>query len=630
MRRIVVYIAAAALTAVAAQAVRADDEGLKLSPVVVTATKTEKDPKDVTQSVTVITAEDIKKSGATNAAEVIQASTSAFVRDNGPQGAKNSVSIRGSSSAQVLVLLDGKRLNSSREGGYDLSTLPVSLNEIERIEVLRGPSSALYGADAVGGVVNIITRKPQMSRTSVSGLVGSHGYDSISLGQSGREGRMYYSMSASRETSDGFRPNSDLDRKTIGSKIGFEITSGSSLEFTINHIGKEIGAPGPIISPSPLARQRSRGTISGLSYLMKVSDDVTMKITSHQNRDILQFDDPGSTPPSNRHASEARSSEVQFDWLMNSWNAVTAGYEIRRDSVDSTSSGDHAASLGAVYVQDEVSVGEALIFVFGGRHDNHSIYGDKFSPRASARYLIASSGTLIRASAGKSYRAPTFNDLYWPYSISTYTFGTPPVTYTYITQGNPNIHPETAKEYEIGIEQPVSKKGNLRLTGFRRKVKDLIDWAETQLGPTTYEYNPTNIGRARIAGAEFESKFRLFDFVTWTINYTYMNPVDELTGDKIYYTIPRDQMKTSLNGELGKRTNIFLEHRAVKNYVPSGDPEWKYSVTDGKIAYAALSTSRTKADVFFGMNNIFDREYQTVRRYPMPPREIYGGVSVQF
>jgi outer membrane cobalamin receptor len=606
------------------QRATAEEAGIKLNEVVVTATKTEKDPQDVTQTVTVITADEIKKSSATNAAEVVRTATGVTLNDQGPDGSLKTVSLRGSQYAQVLVLLDGRRLNSPRDGGFDLSVLPVPLEDIERIEIVRGPGSALYGADAVGGVVNIITKKPDKTRTVISGVAGSRGYDAVSLGNSGREGKFYYSLSTSRETSDGFRPNSDLDKKTVGSKIGYEITQDSSLEFAVNHIGKEIGAPGPDISPSPLARQLSRETLGGLSFVSRFSKETDVKITGYYNSDLLQFDDPNSTPTHSRHESATNGADAQINWLMNSWNAVTTGFEIKRDNMNSTSSGDHAASLGAVYVQDEVSIGEPLIVVLGGRQDSHSIYGDKFSPRASARYLIASSGTIIRASAGKSFRAPTFNDLYWPYSSSTWS------GITYITQGNPNLRPETAKEYEAGIEQPVGKQGTLRVTGFRRKVKDMIDWAETQLDPTTYEYNPTNIGRARITGAEVESKFRFFDSLTWAVNYAYMNPVDELTGNKIYYTIPRDQIKTSLNVELGRKTNVYLEERVVKNYVEPGNPEWKYSVTDGKITRTVLATPGVKGDVVFGMNNIFDREYQTVRRYPMPPREIYAGMTVTF
>jgi outer membrane cobalamin receptor len=220
---------------------RAEEADVKLPEVVVTATKTEKDPKDVTQSVTVITADDIKKSGATTAGEAIQNTVGMRIRDNGPEGAEASVSIRGATSAQVLVLLDGRRLNSPRTGGYNLSDLPVPLDSIERIEIVRGPSSALYGADAAGGVVNIITKKPKESKTTAEASAGSHGYDLLAIRNQGSVRLFSYSLSADRETSDGYRANSNLDQARTGGSIGYDFSADSRLDVRVDYLSKEQG-----------------------------------------------------------------------------------------------------------------------------------------------------------------------------------------------------------------------------------------------------------------------------------------------------------------------------------------------------------------------------------------------------
>jgi len=178
--------------------VSAQGKDITLEPVVVTATKTERAPEDVTQSVTVITADEIKKSGATTPSEAVRKTVGMTVNEYGPRGANSNLSVRGSTSAQVLVLLDGKRLNSPRTGGYNLSDLPVSLDDIERIEIVRGSSSALYGADAVGGVINIITKKPDKLAFGLNAEIGSYGYDSLMLRNSGRHGKLYYSLTAER------------------------------------------------------------------------------------------------------------------------------------------------------------------------------------------------------------------------------------------------------------------------------------------------------------------------------------------------------------------------------------------------------------------------------------------------
>ncbi len=621
MKKFVIMFFVVVLSAAWSIVAFAEEADIKLREVVVTATKTEKDPKDVTQAVTVITSDEIKRSGASNAAEVVRKSVDLNFQEYGPKGSTANISVRGSTAAQVLILLDGIRLNSPRDGGFNLTDLPVALDDIERIEIVRGPSSALYGADAVGGVVNIITKKPEQNQARVTGAVGSHGYDSLSASNAGKADKMYYTVTAGRETSDGYRRNSDLDQKTAGGKIGYEITHDSSLDLTANYIGKEIGVPGSTDRLTSFARQWTRNLVTGLGYRAKLSTELDWKFNADYHRDTLSYR-TDLTSAVSKHESETSGADAQINWLANSWNAISVGAEARKDHVKSTDSGDHDTRLLAGYLQDEISIGEPLILVLGGRYDSHSVYGDQFSPKASARYRIASTGTIFRASAGKSFRAPTFNDLYW--------------TDAYGDIGNPNLKPETAKEYEGGIEQFLGKNVDVKVTGFERKVKDLIDWQ--QYAP--FQYQPVNIGRAKIRGVEAEATAKPAEGLTVAANYTYMNPIDEVSGAKIY-TVPQQQLKGWLSLTLATKTTLYLEDRMVKNYIKQNEDEWKYFVMDGKITQKVVFGQGMKGEVFFGMNNIFDRKYSVVRTYdfstgghsgdyPMPPKEIYGGVAVQF
>ena len=615
----IILIGAAMVSAV--PVVLAEESSIQLKEVVVTATKTEKEPQDVTQSVTVITADEIKKSGASNAAEAVNRSVDVNFQEYGPRGSTANISMRGSSAAQVLILLDGMRLNSPRDGAFNLTDLPVALGDIERIEVVRGTASALYGADAVGGVVNIITKKPERNRTSLSGAAGSHGYDSLSANESGKTSGVYYTITAGRETSDGYRPNSDLFQYTAGGKIGYELSQDSSLELTANHIAKEIGVPGSTDRPTFSARQWTRSALTGAGYRTKLSKELEVKINGYYNSDTLTYRSDLSTPASS-HTSYADGVDTQLNWLINAWNAVTVGAEAKGNRVKSTDSGDHSTRLVAGYLQDEISIGEQVLVLVGGRYDDHSVYASQFSPRVSARYLISSSGTIIRMSAGKSFRAPTFNDLYW-----TDAFG---------DIGNPNLRPETAIEYEGSIEQPLGKIADVKVTGFTRRVKDLIDWQQS----APFVFQPTNIGRAKIKGVEIEATAAPFDGVNLAINYTYMNPVNELTGEKIY-RIPEQQFKAWFDVTFATKTTVHLEDRLVKNYLRPNEDKWHYSTVDAKITQKVLSGERVKGDVFIGMNNILNRKYSVTRTYdfstgdhsgdyPMPPQELTAGVNVQF
>ena len=587
--------------------------GVQLKEVVVTATKTEKEPQDVTQTVTVITADDIQKSGATTAAEVIERTAGVNVNSNGSLGSTSSINIRGANYEQVLVLLDGRRLNSASAGGFDMADLPVSLEDIDRIEIVRGPSSALYGADAVGGVVNIITKKPTGASTTVTGEAGSHGYESSSLSNSNKLDKFYYTLSAGTEKSAGFRPNSDLDQGTLGAKLGYDISPDSNVEFATDYLGKEIGVPGSAQFPSPLAREWDRNLGSSLAYKTKFSKELDLDVNVYQNRDKIIYLDPNPLfPIDSSHTSTTTGGGAQANWLANSWNQLTFGVDERQDHLESTDAGEHTASLSGYYLQDEISLGESLIVVVGDRYDNHSIYGDKASPKVSARYLFSGTGTILRASAGEAFRAPTLNELFW--------------TFDGFEKGKPDLLPETSKEYEAGIEQPFGKGNSLKFTAFERKVDNLIQW----MPDANFIYSPINIGKARITGTETEAKFRPFEPLTWAVNYTYMNAVDETTGTRIYDVIPSDQIKSYVNLALPSKTNFYVEGRWVKNYVRPGDPSWHYTVVDGKITQTVAVSRSVKADLFLGVKNAFNRQYEIVRGYPMPREEMYGGVSVQF
>lgn len=596
----------------AANGANAQEADVRLDEVVVTATKTEKDPKDVTQSVTVITAEQIRKSNAATVADVVRGTVGTTLNEQGPAGSLETVSIRGSRYAQVLVLLDGVRLNSPRDGGVDLSLLPVTLDEIERIEIVRGPASALYGADAVGGVVNIITKRPSTGMVNrIGGSVGSHGYDTIDAGSSAREGALSYSMSGTRETSDGYRENSDLEQWTVNGKIGYDMGKAGAIDLTTNYVSKENGVPGSIVFPSPLARQRERQTVLGASYREKIANEIDFTIRTSRTENMLRYQDPDLGEDS-EHRSSSQDSEAQVTWIAGAWSAFTIGYETRDDELNSTASGDHATTTDSFYLQDEIAAGSSFGMVVGTRYDKHSVYGEQWSPKASARYLLGNGGTIIRVSYGESFRGPTFNDLYWPN--------------TGWAMGNPDLKPETAKEYEAGIEQALGKGSMIKITGFKREVENLIDWQEF----APWQWRPENVGRATIKGAEAEAVFRAADGFSLSANYTYMNPVDETTGEKIYYTIPKEQIRGALTIAVADDVSLTAEGRSVKNYVMDGEPTWRYSVYDAKISQKIGRKGTERGEIYFAMTNVFDRKYESVRGYPMPPREIRGGMMIPF
>jgi outer membrane cobalamin receptor len=396
------------------------------------------------------------------------------------------------------------------------------------------------------------------------------------------------------------------------------------LEFTADYLEKEIGVPGLVDFPSPLARQWNRNRGSSLRYKTKFSKELDLAFKVYENREKLLYQNPDFATNS-KHIITSNGAEAQTNWLANSWNMLTVGIDGRQDRIKSTNVGEHTASVWAAYLQDEVSVGDSLIIVIGGRNDNHSVFGDKFSPKVSARYLVSSTGTILRASAGEAFRAPTLNELYWPFVSSTFA-GT-----TFIEEGNPSLKPEEAKEYELGVEQPMGKGNLIKAAVFERNVDNMISWLQTTPTPTSFRYSPVNIGKAHITGYELEAKVMPLDRLTWAVNYTYMSAKDEITGSYIP-NVPAAQLKSYINLTLPTETSIYVEGRNVRNYIQPAlpNPSRHYTVVDAKIVQPVKLGQKMKCDVYVGVKNLFNRQYEVLAEYPMPPEELYGGVSLQF
>ena len=229
---------------------------VEVGQVVVTATRTEVEISDSPQSISVITKEEIMNGPDRTIPEVIQRAAGVQVNQTGPTGGLSTASIRGSEAQQVLIMIDGRRINDAQNGQFDLSNLPLTKDEIERIEVLRGGASALYGSDAMGGVINIITKSPTKEPSArVSSSFGRFNTQEYSLSSRWKPGPLGYSLFASWGRSDGYRPNSDYNGWTVGGELSYDLPWKGELKVSARSIQKEIGVPGTISLPDPDDRQ---------------------------------------------------------------------------------------------------------------------------------------------------------------------------------------------------------------------------------------------------------------------------------------------------------------------------------------------------------------------------------------
>lgn len=577
------------------------DEKIKLEEVVVTATRVEESVENVAQDVTIITGEELKKRSHTSIGDALKNVMGVNIRENGSRGAISSVTMRGSNAQQVLVLIDGKRLNKPGDGQVDLNTLSIPIENIERIEVLRGASSALYGSDAMGGVVNVITKIPSDPFTKISLSYGRFDTKNILLSTSRKVGNFGYIFSANREESSGFRKNSDYELLGFDSKFTFDLSKDFHIDLNFDHNHKEAGVPGSIAFPSPEARQWDENALYGVTFRFK---DTIAKLYNHNSR--IHFTDPAWMTDST-HKNHVLGADIQSSMLIGSSNLLTGGLELLSEEVDSTDVGRKTRSRKGLFIQDEITLNEKIAFNIGMRYDDFD-KGNRITPRAGFLYKILKD-TTVRLTAGGGYRIPTLNDLYWPD--------------TGWTAGNPDLKPEKSFEYEASIEQRFSKKITVKALVFQKDVKDLIIWRETE----PFRWMPENIDKAKIRGFELSSRLRM-DPVNLEASYYYQDPENRNTDRKIY-DIPRHQANGMISVSPFKDTTLSFEGRYVSNYVMSERPKWCYFVLNGKLS-KKLPLSFGEGEIFIIGKNILDREYETSKGYPMPPVELTGGISIKF
>ncbi len=636
--------------------------------IVVTATRVEQSLSYIPLATDIITAADIRTMPVSNLGEAIRKVTGLDVKSYGTPGGEAAVGIRGSASAQVLVLVNGYPVNSAATGNADLSEIP--LGDVERVEVVKGPTSHLYGANALGGVINVITKTPPDS-LSISGdtSYGSYGTGLVHVGSGGVFGELGYLLNLNLGNSDGFRDNSDYSSKDGLLTVSYRPLEGLELKGTLSYHGKEQGVPGPEpgegITPkygsgevtSVFDRQENRNFCGNVSVEWRVSEDLKSEmILYRENRKmdfLTRYDDWVSFPPDTledrfRYINNVSGGGIQGEFKLSPSARLTGGAEVRRNSLDSSqkvintrtdsttvTEWNPEADEYGLWIEGIFEPRRFVSFITGIRYDHHSEYGSELSPNLGI--VVHLGQNKLRFSSGRAYRAPSFNDLYWP------------------TGGNPELSPEKGWSYEGGYERLISKDLYAEVGLFNRNVRDMIAWAPTEGGI----WQPQNRNRMSVIGAE--AKFTAdFGGFSGSISYTWTD--GEQTNTEVIYSdwmtgetktdeisrraafIPRHQASVNLKYsftpfELALNGRLVGERR---NYYPNYSASPAVTMDEVNLPDYFVLNAKFGVDLVGGLrlcvrfDNILDKKYfeqfgntSSDRGYPMPPRSVSGGLSFE-
>lgn len=638
----------AVLLALAASAiVRAEDITLTLDEVVVTATRIEEPQSEVPASVTVITSAEIASRGVTTVADAIEVAAGVAVSDHGPLGAQKTATIRGSTSSQVLVLVDGVRVSSAMGGFVDLSTVPA--DSIERIEVLRSSASALYGSDAVGGVINIITKRTtaplEISLENGSFIPASHvegygasktlsGPDWASLADSQKlTFSVRPSLGAARFRASGgfsraanaytFIDSSDERRIQENAQLlagnlslgGGVPLFGGWLDADVRGRYQQNGVPGPLSAPSLAASQTdARGTATlTFSTDRCFSDILTLDATAHAEYVVVGYANPG--PPAEASDSRLLTAGTELQQTAFASDALTLVYGVScaYDRGSSTEFGLPQRFSAGAYLAPVVRLGDVSIHP-SLRYDH---YSDR-SPGALSGSLGAtfelSEKDALKASLSRSYRVPSFEDLYWPSGAGV--------------EGNPDLDPETAWSLDVGYER--SAKGlSYRAFAYARYARDVILW---QPG-TDGIWRPSNFGAALYPGIEQELRMAFLDRFSASLSHTFLYSfvLDEgmsLADDKRVPMTPVHALNATVGYEGDSLswsvTARYQGLRFLKIANAAHLPE--FLVVDAIVK----KTIAKKWEAFMAVDNLFGAQYQVVDGYPMPGASVRLGITARF
>ncbi len=594
------------LISVSKKTVWADE--INLEKIVVTPSRIEESYGDTCRNVDVVTSKDIESFGSGNLAEAMADITSVNIKDYGGPGGSKAITMRGATASQVLVLIDGRPINNPRDGQVDLNSIP--LDDIERIEVVHGPGSSLYGSQAMGGTVNIITKRPpkEGQKTEAATSFGTFRSYTEKLLHGARIGSFGYLLTGGYKSSEGFRANSEFNSKDANLKLEHEINGNNNLMLNSGFYTSKAGTPGTITSPDIDDKQKDLQNYFDFNWNFKPDSLTGLSAKIYENRDRLEFMENAPTFTKDIHATKSRGINLQFNKKLLDAYQLICGFNYVGNYNDSTSSAKHRYFVRAGYLENQWDALNNLTLNLGIRVDDYSNFGTQISPSFNYIYKL-NSGNKIHGLVSRSFRAPTFNDLYWP-DAGRY-------------KGNPDVSPEKGITAEIGLEAEINKFLSMDVTYYRNNFDNLISWVDNGT-----RIQPTNIKSAIIDGIEFKNKIFLSTNFEADLGYTYLRAIDDKTGKYLTYQ-PRNKADFSLkykniNGFIFEFKGQFTDRRF-------SDVDNAISVKRFFVFGLSLSKKFNKhLTCFASIDNLFARKYQVVRNYPMPGFSATGGLKLEF
>ena len=608
-----------------------------LSDIVVTANRSAQAIDRVGASVTVLTQAALEATQATALPDALARTPGVSFTRNGGVGTSTTVNIRGAEGHHTVVLIDGVKMNdpSSTQGGANFSNLLVG--DIGRIEILRGAQSTLWGSQAIGGVVNIITAEPtEALQGNFSAEAGSFGTTYFRGGIGGASDRLSWRLAANRYDTDGFSAyatgteDDGYENTSLSGRLNYKLSDSASLDLravysdgtndfdAFNGDSREYGNTEELVSYAGVNFDLLGGRLSnrvGYAY----TDTQRNNTNPDRKIETLTFEAQGENKRFDYQGVFAFTSELSATFGIESERA-----EMRtRSPSDSTIKPAFAtgrADQDSAYVQFQWAAVPNLNLTAGLRYDDHAQYGDNVLGQVAAAWSLNDGDTVIRASWGQGFRAPGLYELYSEY-------------------GNLTLQPEEFDAWEIGLQQALGDKASIGITYFNREADNEIryfgctgapDPLCTVNGATRWGYY-TNVQKTEAQGVEVSGKIAITPALQVSANYTWTEALNASGANKGKHLTRRPEHMANLSADYafasGLKTGVAVRY-AGEAFTNDGNTAAldEYTLVDLRVSYPVTDT----LEVYGRVENLFDEEYQIVPNYGTAERGVYGGVRVKF
>jgi iron complex outermembrane receptor protein len=518
------------------------------------------------------------------------------LRQRAPNGIQSDLSIRGGTFGQTLILLDGVRLNDAQSGHHNMD-IPVPLESVSRVEILRGAGSTLYGSDAVGGVVNLITRKPDVSEFRLRTAAGNFGVNQQRGSLTAVTSKLTQQFLFSRDFSSGFLPDRDYRNLSLASNSHL-LTPWGPAHVLLAHSDRPFGADN--FYGNFNSWERTKNWLASLRQGLGKDTEASFAFRRHTDLFVLYRDRPEVF--TNRHAVEGYQGALRRHEEVSQNTKLHYGAEGYRDAIVSNNLGTHSRWRGAGYAALDVRAVRRFSFSLGAREEIYGSLAGQFSPTVSGGAWL-SEHLKLRASASRAFRLPSYTDLYY---------------HDPANQGSPELRPEEAWSYEGGLDWNMAGRLRGDVTIFHRRETNGIDYVR---------YSPTDIWRAV------------------NIQRLHFTGIEASVGVPAGRSQRLDFQYTGLHGTQSALASLVS--RYVFNYpTHSAVASWQGFLPGGLVgraqfgarqrfaqdAYALIDVylARRKGRLrpFLQFTNLANKFYQEISGVPMPGRAVVGGIEI--